>query len=281
MILDLALDLIDIADNANGRAELDDARAKALANQLEHEPLLHPITVRRAGERFQLIAGRHRLAAFSILQRTTIPVHVVDADDLRAATLRLAENVSRSQISPVEEATQLATLVEAHPNGVDGVARDLARPVSWILDRLDIMAWPSELIHHVHAGRIKLASAKILARIPDATIRDLRIHDAATHGCSARTAQLWLQTYHHELNEQPNVAENAACFPSTQYLTETRVLCFACKALEKLERTHTYRICNACTDEIARKAHEPLDQSPMLTPPVYDPPPPQNQRNQA
>lgn len=247
---DLDLSLIDIPIAANGRLHTDPKRVQILADQLARQPLLHPITVQRTGDRFALIAGKHRLAAFHKLGRPTIPALIVETTDIGAATLRLAENVTRSQLSPVEEATQLAALLAANPAGVDAVAADLGRSIDWILDRLDILTWPPPLLDHIQSRRVSLAAARLLVRITPPELRDRRITDAATHGCSARTAQLWLQTAHHD---DPNPSPPSEFFASTAtpiYETTTRTECVLCKQLQSLELTHLYRICDPCFIEL-------------------------------
>lgn len=273
MIRDIDLRLLDFPDQANGRLALDSRRVEVLANQLANQPLLHPITVHPTGDRYTLIAGRHRAAAFHKLGRPTIPALIVEATDMQAATLRLAENVTRSQLSPIEEANQLAALLASNPGGVDAVAEDLGRPALWILDRLEILAWPDALHAHIHARRISLAAARILVRITPPELRDRLIHDAATHGCSARTAQLWLQTSHHDDPVDPAPSEFLALPAVTKYETTTRTECVLCRHLKDIATTHVYRICDPCYVELQQITNQPIQQSPLTTPPIYDPPP--------
>jgi len=269
---DIPIAQIDFPDPLNGRAALDPARVASLAAQLHDQPLLHPITVRPIDGRYVLIAGRTRVAAYERLGRNTIPATLIDATDLVADTLRLAENVSRSQLSPIEEARQLMHLVETNPGGAEAVADSLGRPLNWILDRLEMLAWPDQLQLYVHTRKITIAAARCLARITPETIRDQRIHDAANHGCSARTARLWQQTAHRDDPNEPAPPIFASQIPVTHYETETRVLCFGCQQLNKLEETHSLRWCNHCIEMLTPPKQPYHEQSPTCTPPIYDPP---------
>ena len=265
---------IHIADNNNGRAILDPRRIAELADALAHEPLLHPITLRRSASGLSLISGRHRIAAFLKLGRTEIPALVLDVDDVTEASLRLSENLQRVQLSPVEQARQLAELVALNDQGVEAVATKLGRSVDWILDRLDILTWPDELVHHVHTKKITLTTARILARIRPEAIQEMRIQDAALNGCSARTANYWLQTAH---RDDPN-APPPPVFSSQDaiYRTETitRVICAGCNDLALLSETQLVRWCNSCLSFIQSKQSQHNEMSPCLTPPIYNPPPP-------
>ena len=265
---------ISIGKDANGRAMLDPRRVQELADTLANEPLLHPITLRHKDDSLFLVAGRHRIAAYMKLGRTEIPAIILTLDDHTEATLRLSENLARVQLSPVEQARQLAELVALDDQGVEIVAQRLGRSVDWILDRLEILSWPNDLIEHVHAKRITLTTAKILVRIQPDEIRALRIHDAAAHGCSARTAAYWLQTQHHDLpgHEPPSMFSSQEPIYRTE--TTVKVICAGCGVLSLFEQTQLVRWCNSCLSLIQRAQSQLHEMSPNLTPPVYDPPPP-------
>jgi ParB family chromosome partitioning protein len=261
-------------DETNGRAAVDPRRVAELADALANEPLLHPITLRSTPTGLLLVAGRHRLAAYQKLGRTEIPARILDLDDTTEAQLRLSENLQRVTLSPVEQARQIADLVALNDQGVDAVAARLGRSVDWILDRLEILTWPDELITHVHTKRIPLAAAKLLARIQPNAIRDMRIHDAATHGCSTATARLWLQTAGRDDPDAPPppvFLTREAIYETT---TTTKVVCAGCAELIRIEETQLVRWCNNCLSSIELAQRAPRDQSPCMTPAIYDPPPP-------
>jgi DNA modification methylase len=77
------------------RKALGDLRA--LAQSIEEVGLLHPVVVTPQG---RLIAGRRRLEAVKLLGWRTVPVHVVDLENLIEG--ELAENVHRKDFLPSE-----------------------------------------------------------------------------------------------------------------------------------------------------------------------------------
>jgi ParB family chromosome partitioning protein len=228
----------------------DPEAIKRLRDQIATSGLINPITVRPAGERFRLIAGLNRLEAYKLLQRTEIPAHVVNTNDTGASTIRLTENLTRTNLTPVEEAAQLHDLVEATPGGVDVVAATIGRTVNWILDRLEILDWDVELQQAVHAKHISAAAAKRLARIVDPLSRQNYVHQAAVHGISARTAALWLQDANALSQPPPLASENSYIDPPAQSPPETRIQCFTCGAKYNIQDTHPVRLCSTCIQHI-------------------------------
>ena len=212
--------------------------------------MINPITVRLVDERYQLLAGLNRLEAFRLLQRTEIPAHVVSTDDTGASTIRLTENLTRTNLTPVEEAAQLHDLVEATPGGVDVVAATIGRSVQWVLDRLEILDWDTDLQQAVHDKKISSAAAKRLARIADPETRRNYIHQAAVHGISARTAALWLQDSITLAQPPRDVSENPIIEISPQTPPETRIQCFTCGTKYNIIDTHPVRLCSTCIQAI-------------------------------
>lgn len=241
---------IDLDHARNGRLEANPEAIRRLRDQIATSGLINPITVRRHENRYRLIAGLNRVEAFRLLQRTDIPAHIVNTDDSGASTIRLAENLTRTNLSPVEEAAQLHDLIESTTGGADVVAATIGRTVNWVLDRLEILDWDVELQQAVHDKKISAAAAKRLARIADPETRRNYIHQAALHGVSARTAALWLQDSNSLAQPPRDVSENPRIATSPQSPPETIIQCFTCGTKHSIINTYPVRLCSTCIQAI-------------------------------
>ena len=83
-----------------------------LAQSISQNGLLVPVSVRREGEGYVLIAGERRLLACRRLGMRFIPAIVEERDDLSAAVLSLVENIHRRDLNCFEEAEGIARLME-------------------------------------------------------------------------------------------------------------------------------------------------------------------------
>lgn len=270
---DLPIDHIDAGGAANGRFAVDHDRIRDYAMSIAANGLLNAITVRAHGERYELLAGLHRLFACKSLGHRTIRATVVQADDVQAQTIRLAENTARSNLSPVEEARQLHYLVEASAQGVEAIAAAIGRRTEWILDRLELISWPEPLLDAIHMKTISLAAAKRLVRIQPDDLRDQRIRDAVHHGINARTAALWLQDSQNtqiSQNESPGFSSFQG---APEYETDTRAICALCKTPTPLESVQRVLICATCHSTV-ENAFTPAPhetQRPLAPPPLGHP----------
>lgn len=116
MLRDLPLAQIDI--RADARPLSNDA-LDALAESIAEVGLINPIRVRANGERWELIAGAHRLTASKRLGLVEITAVIVPDDDLHAELAMIDENLCRAELSPSDRARQTARrkaiYLELHP----------------------------------------------------------------------------------------------------------------------------------------------------------------------
>jgi hypothetical protein len=129
MIRDLPIDQIDGRSDAR---QIDEATVGGLVDSIGTVGLICPIRVRAIGDRWEVIAGHHRLAACTRLGLAEITADIIDADDLHAELAMLDENLLRHDLSPSERAVQTArrkvlylVLYPDTAHGTPGVSRQV------------------------------------------------------------------------------------------------------------------------------------------------------------
>ena len=96
-----------------GRRELNtELIDKLVGSSIKRLGLQHPITVRRRGTDFILIAGRHRLEAFKRLGRRGIMANVVSVVGDQARLWEISENLHRADLNALERAEQIAEWIK-------------------------------------------------------------------------------------------------------------------------------------------------------------------------
>ena len=106
---------------------MDNDELAELVRSIEEHGLLNPILVRRVGEKYQVISGHRRLAAYRRLQLAAktdadkakyaaIPARELPhVDDEQMLLLGLTENLLRVDISPLDAAMGLVQLRRLRP----------------------------------------------------------------------------------------------------------------------------------------------------------------------
>jgi len=101
----IPLDKISVIDRLDS---VDPDWVDALATGIEAIGLLNPITVRREGDGYVLIAGRHRLLAHVRLEREEIAATVHDVSPDEARLMEIDENLLDRKPTPLKRAVYLA-----------------------------------------------------------------------------------------------------------------------------------------------------------------------------
>ena len=104
----LEVDIDRLSPNAfQPRAQMDDARLDELAQSIKSNGVIQPIVVRKAGDRFQIIAGERRWRAAQKAGLLRVPVVVRDVaagQERSLLEMALIENIQRENLNPIDEA---------------------------------------------------------------------------------------------------------------------------------------------------------------------------------
>mgnify|MGYP001285634419 CR=1 FL=1 len=86
-----------------------------LSNSIRERGVVQPIIVRKSREfnnKYEIVAGERRWLASQNAGLNEIPAVVIEADDIKALEFAIVENVQRSDLNPVEEATGYKRLMD-------------------------------------------------------------------------------------------------------------------------------------------------------------------------
>jgi hypothetical protein len=116
MIRELPIDRIDARSDAR---QIDEATVAGLVDSIGTVGLINPIRVRAVADRWEVIAGHHRLTACKRLGLAEITADIIESDDLHAELAMIDENLCRADLSPAERAAHMARrkaiYLELHP----------------------------------------------------------------------------------------------------------------------------------------------------------------------
>lgn len=168
---------------------------EALADSIREFGLLQPVSVRRQGDRYELLGGHRRLAAVKLLmeaephdvQWRSIPavVRTMDDDD-QAYLALLAQAIHSKAWRPREEAAALERLAVEHT--LKQIGAMVHKGESWVGKRLRIYS-DSTLSAYVQSGRLSAAVAAELLIVADPAVKRELAERAAAEGWSMDQAR--------------------------------------------------------------------------------------------
>jgi len=110
-----------------------------LADSIRQHGILQPLSVRRVGAGYELIAGERRLRAAQMAGLSEIPCIVMNMDDRESGMAAMVENLQRQDLDFVEEAQGISKLMEQWNMSQEQAARLLGKSQSAVANKLRLL----------------------------------------------------------------------------------------------------------------------------------------------
>ncbi|MGY6650391.1 ParB/RepB/Spo0J family partition protein [Wenyingzhuangia sp. IMCC45574] len=110
-IIELNLDQIEV-NPFQPRTHFGEEALNELADSIKVLGVIQPITVRRVGDKFQLVSGERRFRASKLIGNTTVPAYIRIANDQEMLEMALVENIQRKNLDPIEVALSYQRLID-------------------------------------------------------------------------------------------------------------------------------------------------------------------------
>jgi ParB family chromosome partitioning protein len=151
-----------IAGN-NDRKTFDAAKLTELATSIASHGLAQPITVQPCGDHVQIVAGERRFRAIAhILKWETAPCLIRELSDEEASAIMLAENTSRADLNPLEEATAYQERAHRFGWSFDKIALTAGVSAELVKRRISLLTLNDDIQHLVAGGHFPLGHAEAL-----------------------------------------------------------------------------------------------------------------------
>lgn len=188
----------------NPRRSFAEADLADLAQSIREHGIVQPIVVRTAAPgRYEIIAGERRWRAAQRAGLATVPIIVRDVDDRVALELAIVENVQRSDLSPVEEASGYQKLIDEHQYTQNDLAQVIGKSRSHVANTLRLLKLPSVIQDMLASGTLSAGHARTLVTAENPAALAHRIVE---EGLSVRQAEALAQAPHKQSPAAPRRA---------------------------------------------------------------------------
>ena len=203
------------------RETMSDEGLESLAASMRDLGQLQAIGLVENGKRFRVIWGHRRRVAAPRAGLRELEAKVFPAGTSELEARKAHENFEQEPLNVAAEATYYFNLYEKVCSGdVDKVAAMVRKPVSRVLDRLDLLRGDPAVLQALRDEKISLAVAHKLNQCKDDSYRRLFLSDAVRQGATARQVQAWvddlkrMQRNQDAAREAGLVTEEAPAIPS-------------------------------------------------------------------
>ncbi|WP_297429616.1 nucleoid occlusion protein [Clostridium sp.] len=153
------------------RKFFDEEAIEELSQSIKQYGIIQPLTVRKRGEVFELVAGERRLRAAKLASLFTVPCNVIDITDSESAQIALLENLQREDLNYVEEAEAYYNLINDHNFTQDELAKRMGKKQSTIANKLRLLKLSSEVRELCLNNKLTERHARALLTIPSEALQ--------------------------------------------------------------------------------------------------------------
>ena len=184
------LDPSEIVPNPQQPRSVFEAEAFAeLVHSIKEFGVLQPIVVRSKGSGYELIMGERRLRASKEAGLKKIPAIVRETADENMLRDALLENLHRSNLNPLEEASAYKQLLEDFGSTQDQLADKLGRSRPQITNTLRLLKLPLTVQSKVAAGVLSAGHARARLGAPDDVTMTAFAEKTVREGLSVRSIE--------------------------------------------------------------------------------------------
>ena len=185
VVRDISIDEID-PNASQPRRDFDKEALEQLADSIREAGVLSPILVVENGMRYRIVAGERRYRAARLAGLETVPCIVRSMTNEQQMEAALIENLQRQDLTPIEEAAAIRSLMQECGYTQEQAARKLGKSRPAIANALRLLNLPKAVTDLVVTGDLSAGHARVLAGL-DSEARQLELaHQCVLHGYSVR-----------------------------------------------------------------------------------------------
>ena len=149
------------------RKFFDEETLVELSQSIKQYGIIQPLTVRKRGVSYELVAGERRWRAAKLANIQTVPCNIIDITDTESAEIALLENLQREDLNFIEEAEAYYNLINEHNFTQDELANRMGKKQSTIANKLRLLKLDSKIRELCLENSLTERHARALLSLPN------------------------------------------------------------------------------------------------------------------
>ena len=211
-------------------------RLAELAQSIRANGIIQPLVVRKAGDRYQLVAGERRWRAAKLAGVEHVPVVVKDIPDDRLLEVTLIENIQREDLNPIETAAAFDRLGRELNLNAEEIGVRTGKDRTTVLNFQRLLQLPGDVQQLIGERRLTAGHGRCLLTLPNVELQREAAEKSVAQSWSVR--QLERVTQKMMEDRQPKHVDEVQIDPNVKAAIQEmqRVLGTRVRIIEKPKR---------------------------------------------
>ena len=184
---------------------------KELCESIRQHGILQPLSVRRMGTGYELIAGERRLRAAQMAGLTEIPCILMAMDDRESGMAAMVENLQRQDLDFVEEAWGISHLMSRFSMSQEQVAKLLGKSQSAVANKLRILRHSEQVLLAIREAGLTERHARALLKLKSEEDKLSAVREIARQAMSVARTEKYIEVLLSDRESRP-VRVNVGAF---------------------------------------------------------------------
>lgn len=147
------------------RKVFDPEALEELASSITQYGIIQPLSVRKKGEKYELVAGERRLRAARMAGLTEVPCILMGVDEEQSGMIAMVENLQRRDLDFIEEAEGLARLMRLYGLSQEQAAVRVGKSQSAVANKLRLLRHSPIILRTIREKGLTERHARALLRL--------------------------------------------------------------------------------------------------------------------
>lgn len=182
--------LEDIYPNATQpRTYFDEKALNDLAQSIKNLGVIQPVTLRKDGDRFEIISGERRYRASKIAGLKTVPAYIRLVNDQELLEMALVENIQREDLDPIEIALTYRRLMEEIGMTQENLSHRVGKERSTITNAIRLLKLNPEMQNAIRSGQISAGHGRAVLSLEQEEQQNTLFQKIINDGLNVRQAE--------------------------------------------------------------------------------------------
>ncbi len=180
----------DIYPNATQpRTYFDEKALNDLAQSIKNLGVIQPVTLRKEGEKFEIISGERRFRASKIAGLTSIPAYIRLVNDQELLEMALVENIQREDLDPIEIALTYQRLLDEIGMTQENLSQRVGKERSTITNYIRLLRLTPDVQNAIRSSEISAGHGRAIIGIEEPELQNLLFQKILKEGLNVRQAE--------------------------------------------------------------------------------------------
>ena len=199
---EISLDLIE-ANPFQPRTVFEAEALEDLAASIKKMGVIQPITLRKQGDKFQIIAGERRFRASKMAGLTVIPAYIRKAEDDDMLEMALVENIQREDLDAIEVDLSYQRLMDEFSLTQDDLSKRVGKKRATIANYVRLLKLPAEIQLGIRDKKIQMGHARALLGVDEPATQLMVYEQILEYDFSVRKVEEIIRELNGEVIDEP------------------------------------------------------------------------------